>query len=76
MVLPRLFIDFQRGRPHLDGHAHAQQIGSPVPLGVDFKGGTQVQVKFEQTPDINRIRQAMAAAGIKDCDHPDHQGRQ
>ena len=46
---------------------HWAQIGSPVPLGVDFKGGTQVQVKFEQTPDINRIRQAVAAAGIKDA---------
>jgi preprotein translocase subunit SecF len=40
---------------------------SPVMLGVDFKGGTQVQVKFEQVPDINRIRQAVAAAGIKDA---------
>jgi preprotein translocase subunit SecF len=42
-------------------------VRSPVPLGVDFKGGTQVQVKFNQTPDINRIRQAVAAAGIKDA---------
>ncbi|MGB7983630.1 MAG: protein translocase subunit SecF [Terracidiphilus sp.] len=46
---------------------HWAQIGSPVPLGVDFKGGTQVKVKFEQTPDINRIRQAVSAAGIKDA---------
>ena len=46
---------------------HWAQIGSPVPLGVDFKGGTQVLVKFEQTPDINRIRQAVSAAGIKDA---------
>jgi preprotein translocase subunit SecF len=46
---------------------HWAQIGSPVPLGVDFKGGTQVLVKFEQTPDINRIRQAVTAAGIKDA---------
>ena len=46
---------------------HWAQIGSPVPLGVDFKGGTQVQVKFEQAPDINKIRQAVAAAGIKDA---------
>ena len=30
---------------------HWAQIGSPVPLGVDFKGGTQVQVQFDQTPD-------------------------
>ena len=46
---------------------HWAHIGSPVPLGVDFKGGTQVQVQFKQTPDINRIRQATAAAGIKDA---------
>ncbi|MGD0938299.1 MAG: protein translocase subunit SecF [Terracidiphilus sp.] len=43
------------------------QIQSPVLLGVDFKGGTQVQVKFEQTPDIDRIRKAISAAGIKDA---------
>ena len=42
-------------------------IGSPVMLGVDFRGGTQVQLKFVQTPDLNAIRQAIAAAGIKDA---------
>jgi preprotein translocase subunit SecF len=42
-------------------------IGSPVPLGVDFRGGTEVQVQFDQTPDINAIRQATVAAGIKDA---------
>ena len=46
---------------------HWKQIASPVPLGVDFKGGTQVQVQLNQAPDINRIRQAMDAAGIKDA---------
>ena len=46
---------------------HYAQIGSPVPLGVDFKGGTQVQAQFQQVPDTNRIRQAMDAAGIKDA---------
>ncbi len=46
---------------------HWARIGSPVPLGVDFKGGTQVQVRFAQAPDLNRIRQAMAAAGVKDA---------
>jgi preprotein translocase subunit SecF len=34
---------------------------------VDFKGGTQVQVRFDKAPDTDRIRQAMAAAGIKDA---------
>jgi preprotein translocase subunit SecF len=46
---------------------HWVSIGSPVPLGVDFRGGTQVQVQFAQTPDLNRIRQATAAAGIQDA---------
>ena len=41
--------------------------GSPVPLGVDFRGGTEVQVQFQQAPDINAIRQAMDAAGIRDA---------
>jgi preprotein translocase subunit SecF len=45
---------------------HWASIGSPVPLGVDFKGGTQVQVQFQQTPDVNLIRKAMDAAGVKD----------
>jgi preprotein translocase subunit SecF len=44
---------------------HWARIGSPVPLGVDFQGGTQVQVRFEQTPNITRIRAAMDAAGVK-----------
>jgi len=35
---------------------HMHTIGSPVPLGVDFQGGTQVQVRFNQAPDIERIR--------------------
>src|SRR6266700_3142638 len=43
---------------------HWAHIGSPVPLGVDFRGGTEVQVQFSQTPNQNRIRQAIAAAGI------------
>jgi preprotein translocase subunit SecF len=39
---------------------------SPVPLGVDFRGGTEVQVQFDNTPDIKAIHQAIEAAGIKD----------
>jgi preprotein translocase subunit SecF len=46
---------------------HWARIGSPVPLGVDFQGGTQVQVQFVQTPDLNKIRGATEAAGIKDA---------
>jgi preprotein translocase subunit SecF len=46
---------------------HWARIGSPVPLGVDFKGGTQVQVQFQNAPDANAIRSATDAAGIKDA---------
>jgi preprotein translocase subunit SecF len=41
-------------------------IGSPVKLGVDFRGGTEVQLKFVNTPDVSAIRGAAMAAGIKD----------
>ena len=37
-----------------------------LPLDVDFKGGTVVQVKFDQAPNTTRIRQAVNKAGIKD----------
>ena len=47
--------------------SHWAKIGSPVPLGVDFRGGTQVQVQFQNPPDANHIRQATEAAGIKDA---------
>jgi len=46
---------------------HWTQTGSPVPLGVDFRGGTEVQVQFQNRPDIGAIRQAVDAAGIRDA---------
>ena len=46
---------------------HWARIGSPVPLSVDFRGGTQVEVQFKQAPDIEQIRQAASAAGIRDA---------
>ena len=38
-----------------------------VPLGVDFKGGTLVYVKFTHAPDDNAIRRAADHAGLKDA---------
>jgi preprotein translocase subunit SecF len=35
-----------------------------IPLGVDFRGGTLVYVKFAQTPDTNNIHEAMRKAGL------------
>ena len=37
-----------------------------IPLGVDFKGGTQITVHFDQTPNEDNIRHAIDAAGVKD----------
>ena len=47
--------------------SHWATIGSPVPLGVDFRGGTEIQVQFKATPDVNAIRSALADDGIKDA---------
>jgi len=37
-----------------------------VPLGVDFKGGTQITVHFNGTPNEQHIRQALDRAGVHD----------
>ena len=38
-----------------------------LPLGVDFKGGTQIRVEFAQAPNEDHIRQAMDRAGLHDA---------
>jgi preprotein translocase subunit SecF len=38
-----------------------------LPLGVDFKGGTEITVGFSGTPNEDHIRAALAAAGINDA---------
>ncbi len=38
-----------------------------LPLGVDFKGGTQVVTRFNGTPNEDHVRQAMDRAGIHDA---------
>jgi preprotein translocase subunit SecF len=38
-----------------------------IPLGVDFRGGTLVYVKFADTPNEDRIRAAMDRAGLRDA---------
>ncbi len=38
-----------------------------IPLDVDFRGGTVVRVKFDQQPNIDRIRSAADKAGLKDA---------
>ncbi len=46
---------------------HVIHTGTPVPLGVDFRGGTEVQIQFANKPDIGAIRQAVNAAGVRDA---------
>jgi preprotein translocase subunit SecF len=38
-----------------------------IPLGVDFRGGTIVRVKFTSTPNPDQIRAAMDKAGLKNA---------
>ena len=38
-----------------------------IPLGVDFRGGTLVYVKFSHAPDDNAIRSALDRAGLKNA---------
>jgi len=38
-----------------------------IPLGVDFRGGTLVYVRFAHAPDDNTIRAAMDRAGLKNA---------
>ncbi len=38
-----------------------------IPKGVDFTGGTQIRVAFDQTPNEDHIRQAMNKAGVHDA---------
>src|SRR5437868_4723563 len=36
-------------------------------LGVDFKGGTVVTVRFKQSPSVDQLRSAINVAGIRDA---------
>ena len=38
-----------------------------IPLGVDFKGGTMVYVKYTHAPQPDKIRQTLDAANLKDA---------
>ncbi|MBI5101673.1 MAG: protein translocase subunit SecF [Nitrospirae bacterium] len=40
-------------------------------LGIDFAGGTSIQLKFEKTVDLHAVRVALEEGGIKDFDLQD-----
>ena len=39
-------------------------VGGGLPYSIDFKGGTNVDVRFAQPPDIDKIRKGLTAQGI------------
>ncbi len=49
-------------------------IGSPVPLGVDFRGGTQLDVQFANPPDIEAIRKAIESGWRQGRDNSELRG--
>ncbi len=48
------------------GHRWAT-TGQPLPLGIDFRGGTLVYVKYSHTPNDNAVRADMDRAGLHDA---------
>src|SRR5688572_33070588 len=61
-------FDFVRWRWHaivlsllIIGAGMAKIATQGMPLGVEFEGGTILILKFEQTPDVGRIRDALSA---------------
>jgi preprotein translocase subunit SecF len=47
---------------------HLKQSGTIVPLGVDFRGGTELRVQFnDQAPNIDKIRSAVISEGVSDA---------
>jgi preprotein translocase subunit SecF len=45
------------------------QIGrGAANLGIDFAGGTSVQLKFSQPVDLSQVRELLAASGLKDSE--------
>src|SRR5919199_3202408 len=40
---------------------------APFNLGVDFKGGTVITVKFKQRPSAEEVRAALQKAGVKEA---------
>ncbi len=37
-----------------------------LPLGVDFRGGTQIRVRFDAAPNEDHVRAALSRAGVRD----------
>jgi preprotein translocase subunit SecF len=42
--------------------------GGGLPYSIDFKGGTNVDVRFAQPPNIEKLRRECTAQGLGDCE--------
>ncbi|TAN38304.1 MAG: protein translocase subunit SecF [Nitrospirae bacterium] len=51
--------------------AIVQVYNGKANLGIDFAGGTSIQLKFEKPVDLHSVRKALEAGGLKDFDLQD-----
>jgi len=63
------------GTAFLPAQVPSERHGS-LHLGVDFKGGTVLIVRFKQPPPADTLRAAINQAGIKDCRHSTGAGQE
>ena len=42
-------------------------IGDSINYGIDFKGGTQLTIRFKDTPEIDELRRVLEASGQRDA---------
>ena len=71
-ILTDTHIDFLGRRHYFIGLSLVLMLAGAISLvlnngprlGIDFKGGTLVYVKFKEAPDVNRIRRALEDQGI------------
>lgn len=64
-------FDFMKAAPLMGGIslvmlflAVALIVTKGFKFGIDFAGGTEMQVKFAETPDVTKIRKALEEAGV------------
>lgn len=72
-ILQDKHIDFMKHRKvfvwvsvFLLGVAVFAEMRGDLNLGIDFAGGTQLTLKFQDEPDVERLRDVVSGAGVED----------